>query len=436
MKVLVKVIEHQFIDTVITQEIIDSEVVIENSLTDFGVASFTVPVISIEEDNIVEIYEIGNADKRMFRGYVYKVEPVWKQWGLLRVECRSEKAIMNKRRALKTKASFNVREVGSLPVRPTFPNFWVNYWVNQSLTWVYIYLDTVFPEPPESWPTPDPYHNYWFVPFTDTTFVITDWWNVWRIEDWQLLNEWTGTGVDISMILNDLIDDYSNQYNENWAFGTDFTQNISLNIKKWDNYFDVLDELAEQTGAVWDIKDKEIIFKRNIGVDKTSWPDYVEINYNWLFPNSSNIANINVIGTATRSNIVLWQDQNWHIIVNDSWYVDRIYGVGKKEFRDGDLWQNTNKFLENANRQQRLYQLQVESNTINADVGDKVKLVVENTNQFYDIDTDAVVLWKTITYTNGSKRVDYNIGELNLYVATVDSRLYGMKKSIKYMQVK
>jgi len=117
-KLLVKVIEHEFIDNVLTQEIIDSEVVIENNIQTFSIATFSMPLIQIEEDNIVEIYEIGNTDKRVFRGYVYKVEPVWKQWGIINVECRSEKAIFNKRRALKTKSRFNVTSVASLPQRP------------------------------------------------------------------------------------------------------------------------------------------------------------------------------------------------------------------------------------------------------------------------------------------------------------------------------
>jgi hypothetical protein len=57
-KVLIKVIEHQFIDNVLTQEIIDSEVVIENNIKTFSIATFSMPMIPIEEDNIVEIYEI------------------------------------------------------------------------------------------------------------------------------------------------------------------------------------------------------------------------------------------------------------------------------------------------------------------------------------------------------------------------------------------
>jgi len=435
MKLLVKVYEHPFVKNVITQEIIDSRVLIEEDLRDFGVATFTLPLITIEEDNYVEIYEINNTDKLVFSWFVYKVQPVRKQFWIINIECRSEKAIMNKRYALKNKASFNVTSVASPPVYPASVSYWVNYWVNNSLSWVYTFLWVTIPEPPETWPTPDPYYDWWFVWFTGTTFVIDTWSNqVKRIENWQILNEGTGTWVDINWILDDLIDDYSNQDNENWSYSTDFNQNISLNIKQWDNYFYVFDELAEQTGSVWNIKNWVIYFLKN-WVDKTQGQNFQEISYNWLYPNTWNIANIEVIGTATRCNIVLWQDQNWNIIVNDSWYADRIYWVWKQEFRDGDLYAKTNRYLSDINRSQRVYQVEVEVNSIIADIGDKIKLTVENTNSYFDISSDVIVLSKVTDYNNGSKKVSYTVWELNLKIATDRNLLYWIAKSIKLLKV-
>lgn len=435
MKLLVKIYEHPFVKNIITQEIIDSRVLIEEDLRDFGVANFTLPLTTIEEDNYIEIYEINNTDTLIFSWFVYKIQPVRKQFGILNIECRSEKAIMNKRYTLKNKASFNVTSVASLPVYPASVNNWVNYWVSNSLSWVYQYLETVFPEPPETWPTPPPYYRYWFVWFTGTTFVIDTWSNqVKRIENWQILNEWTGAGVDINWILDDLIDDYSNQYNENWLYSTDFNQNISLNIKQWDNYFDVMDELADQTGSTRNIKNNTIYFVKNAN-DKTQWENFQEILYNWLYPNTWNVANIEVIGTATRCNIVIGQDKNWNITVNNSWYIDRIYGVWKTEFRDGDLYDKTNKYLTDVNRSQRVYQVEVESNSIIADIGDKIKLTIENTNSYFDISSDVIVLSKITEYNNGSKKISYSVWELNLKVATDKNLMYWIAKSIKLLKV-
>lgn len=442
MKLLIKVLEHQFIDTVLTTEIIDSEVIIDEDINTFATAKFTMPLIDIEEYNIVEIYEVWNTDKRIFRGYVYKIEPVWRQFWIVNIECRSGKAIMNDRYALKTKSNYNITQIASLPSYPDWsPQFWVNYWVNESLTWLYFYKETVIPPPPEEWPAPSPYYTRWFTPFP----WGTEGWTVWlvdtsnneikRLEDWQILDEGTGTGVDINWLLDDLIDDYSNDYNENWTYETDFTANVELNIQQWDCYFDILDELAKQLEATWTIQDKKIIFKRLAWTDRTTGSWYQEINYNWLFPNNANISSINVVWTATRSNIVLWQDQNNNILKAEN-YVDRIYSVSLENFRDWNLYNNTNQALTRLDKNQRIYEVQVEQNTIEADVWDKVKLIVENTNSFFDINSDVYVIWKNITYTNWSKVTNYRVWELNLDVINVQNRLYWVQKSVKLLKTK
>ncbi|HPC34987.1 MAG TPA: hypothetical protein PLP73_04910, partial [Candidatus Absconditabacterales bacterium] len=334
-----------------------------------------------------------------FRGYVYKIEPVRNQFGIVNIECRSEKAMMNDRYALKTKSNYNVKQLASLPSYPDgSPTFGVNYWVNQSLTGLYFYKGTITPPAPKEGPAPDPYYDWGFISFggsgATVWLVDTDTNEVSRIEDGQILDEGTGTGVDINWLLDDLIDDYSNDYNENWTYDTDFSGNVELNIKQGDVYFDILDELAKQLQASWDIKDKKIIFKRNIGTDRTTGPGYQEISYNGLFPNTANISSIKVVGTATRSNLVLGQDQNNNILKAED-YVDRIYSVRLESFRDGNLYNNTTQALARLNKNQRIYEVTVEQNTILADVGDKVKLIVENTNSFFDIDSDVYVIGKT-----------------------------------------
>lgn len=435
MKLLVKVYEHPFVKNIVTQEIIDSKVLIEEDLTDFWVATFTLPLTTIQEDNYIEIYEINNTDALIFSWFVYKIQPVRKQFGIINIEARSEKAMMIKRYALKNKASYNVKSIAELPSYPASAEYWVNYWVNNSISWLQQLTGLVIPEAPEEWPAPNPYYTWWFVSFNGTTFVInTETNEVKRLENWQILNEGIWDGVDINWILDDLIDDYSNSYNENWLYYTDFNQNISLSIKQWDNYFDVLDELADQTWSVRNIKNNTITFIKN-AKDKTEWNDFQEILYNWLYPNTSNVSNIEVLGTATRCNIVLWQDQNSNTIVNDSWYVDRIYGVWKLDFRDWDLYDKTNKWLDDLNRSQRVYQVEVESNSIIADIGDKIKLTIENTNNYFDISSDVIVLWKTTEYNNGSKKTSYSVWELNLKVVTDKSLLYWIVKSIKLLKV-
>lgn len=346
MKLLLKVYEHQFDDTVITQEIINSEVVIEEDIKTFSIATFRMPLIKIEEYNIVEIYEVWNTDKRIFRGYVYEIKPIWRQFGEVDIVCRGEKAIFNDRCVLSDK-------------------------------------------------------NY---------------------ED-----------QDIKVILEDLLADYI-PYWEDWLLEVDFIKDITLELKEWDDYFGVLDELADQCEAEWTIIDKKVLFKRNIWIDRSTGVNYQEITYNWLFPNNSNIWNIDVIGTATRYNVVIgrWEEKTRYTA---NWFIDRLYWVKFEDFRDWDLEEKTEKELENSNRNQRVYQVVVEQNTINANIWDKIRLIVENTNSFYDIDSSVYVISKTTRYFNGSKTVNYSLWELNLRIKNIENWLYWIQKDIKLLKL-
>jgi len=439
MQVLIKVYEHEFINTVITQELIDSKIEIDESLSEFWVAKFSIPMINIQEDNKIEIREIWNTDKKIFTGYIYKIEPVRKQFGVLNIECRSEKALMNKRLFLKNKSQYEVYDIDHLPVYWTDPTIfkdWRNLWLNQSLTWVYFLKELVIPEQPKVWPPILPYYSFWFINFIDTTFVVdktTN--NIYRIEDWQLLDEWPWTEITIPMVLDDMIDDYSNIYNEPRTYETDFIGNISLDMKRWDNYFDILSEIANQNNASWDIQDWVIKMKQLLWNDYTSWYWYKEIIYNWLYPNNSNIKSINVIWTATRNNIIIAEDSRNNKMFDDSWYIDRIYWVWKNEFRSWNLYLNLQKMLVSWNQVQRTYEVEVEQNTLDVNIWDKIKLVVENTNSYFDINSDVIIIKKNTVYNNWSKKINYWIWEIWVYPMNVENWLYWIQRSVKLLKL-
>lgn len=436
MQVLVKVIEHQFIDTVITQELIDSKVEIDEDLNGFGIAKFSIPMTTIQEDNKIELYEIWNTDKKIFTGYVYKIEPVRKQFWVLNIECRSEKAIMNKRLFLKTKTKYIATSVASLPTYPAWVSKWVNYRVNQSLNWMYFLEEIITPKPPKVWPAPSPYYVRWYIGFTDTTFIAdTTTNNLYRIEDWQLLDEWPWNEITLDMVLDDMIDDYSTNYWENWTYETDFTTTISIDMKRWDSYFDVLDEIAKQNNAIRDIQNSKIIIKKSFWNDYTSWPLYKEISYNSLYPNNSNIKSINVIWTATRNNIVIAEDTNHNISFDDSWYIDRIYWVWKNEFRNWNLETNLQKMVASWSKAQRTYEVEVEQNTLDVNVWDKIKLIVENTNSYFDINSSVTITKKNTVFNNWSKSVKYSVWEIDIYPLNIENRLYWTQKSIKLLKL-
>ena len=99
---LVKFYPHQFSSDVIAQREIISKVEIDYNLVDFWIANLRIPITDgVEEDTKIEIYEVGlNSDTRVFTGFIYEIRPVRRQFQMMDIVARTEKAIMQKRKSL------------------------------------------------------------------------------------------------------------------------------------------------------------------------------------------------------------------------------------------------------------------------------------------------------------------------------------------------
>ena len=437
MRLLCKIYDNERSTTVIAQEFIDSRVDIEQNIQDFWVANFQVPIMTIQEDNKIELYEVWQTDKLVFRGFVYSVEPQRNQRWLLAIQCRSEKALFQKRLFLNDLSSYNVQSVASLPVRPAPVSYDVNYWILWDWDcWFYKWLVQPLSSP---WlPPPDPYYDFWTIQFTNSALLAnsTDG-HIYIYKLWHWLTDmWLWTTFWVNDLLTSMIYDYNKLW-EHWSFETDCTFDVDIAMKQWDSYFDVLDQIAQLNNIAWDIIDWVIVFKNLLWNDLTSWDNYSALTYNWLYPNTANINNIKMIWTATRYNIVIWSDWSNNIMVDTSsvetdW---KIYWVTHQSWREWALNSNIQAYLSTANILQRLYTVTVEQNSIDVNAGDKIAVIVENTNEYFNINESMIVLQKLSTYDNWSKQVQYIIG--NMYVTPVSTSewLYWLQKKVNFLRL-
>lgn len=249
-----------------------------------------------------------------------------------------------------------------------------------------------------------------------------------------ILSDTSYSNQDIKTVIEWLVNVYNTTYWENWVVSTDFNENVSIDVTTGDDIYDILDELAEQTDAKWIVNNWNIEFKRNLGVDRSTWSLYQEVIYDWAFPNNANIASIDVVWTATRANIVIWSDGS-STTVDDSWYTTRLYWATYERFRDWDVANKTAKRLEKRDRLQRIYNVEVEQNTITANIGDKIKLIVENTNSFFDIDDSVIVKKKNTSISNWLISINYELEEFTTTPVTGEVFLQGIKKAIRLLQI-
>ncbi|MDR0651273.1 MAG: hypothetical protein LBG59_07965 [Candidatus Peribacteria bacterium] len=75
-------------------------------------------------------------------------------------------------------------------------------------------------------------------------------------------------GVDVGFIINVLLEEFNANYNDKRTNEVRFSEPVSMEIKMKDTYFDVFDEIAENTESYWDIVDGKVIFAKEIGVHK------------------------------------------------------------------------------------------------------------------------------------------------------------------------
>lgn len=339
---------------VITQEPIISAVQIVEDLDGFSYATFSMPVIEwIEEDIIVEIYNVELTDTLLFRWFIYQIKPIREQFWIMDVTLRSEKAIFYRR-------------------------------------------------------------------LTDSDVDFSGW-------------QYVAPAIAAFLSL------YNDNYWENWTIDCDVPSTawyvIHLETAKWDNYYDIFDEIADQVWAKWRVDNWKVIFRIDFFTDRSTWSLYQEASYDWRYPSNANIKWIELIGTAKRANLIIVNDKDWNTHFEDSGYTGVLYWVAFQKLRTGDLEDKALQLLNKLNKLQRTYQVDLEPNAIKADIGDKIKLRVENTNSLYDFTWDVYVTKKTTTIDKWATQIKYDLWLLNTTVENFDSFVNSIVKRVKLLEI-
>lgn len=246
----------------------------------------------------------------------------------------------------------------------------------------------------------------------------------------KTLRKHTFTALPLSTIIKKLIDPYNSEFNEDWGFEIQKDEILTLEIEQWDDYADIFDEICKQKELFWRVVDGVIFFRKN-GEDLRSTQ---LLEYDGCSANPGNIIAIELVGTSSGGNVALIEDSKWRITVDKSQYSWLLTGVVSKQVRKGDDSEKAKQFAKEQARPQRKYQIQVANSSIIANLWDRIKVEVVNTNSFYDYSGEAIVQSKTTSYSNASKVVVYGIQEFLVSPFTAENRVENVEKSIKLLR--
>ena len=246
----------------------------------------------------------------------------------------------------------------------------------------------------------------------------------------KTLRKHTFTNQTLSSILEKLLTPYNTEFNEDWGFEVQKEENLTLEIEQGDDYADIFDEICKQKELFWRVVDGVIFFRKN-GEDLRSTQ---LLEYDGCSANPGNIIAIELVGTSSGGNVALIEDSKWRITVDKSQYSGVLTGVVSKQIRKGDDNEKAKQFAKEQARPQRKYQIQVANSSIIANLWDRIKVEVVNTNSFYDYSGEAIVQSKTTSYSNASKVVVYGIQEFLVSPFTAENRVENVEKSIKLLR--
>ena len=228
-----------------------------------------------------------------------------------------------------------------------------------------------------------------------------------------------------------------NQYNIYWlnyVISSDIADTIELlEIKTWDTFFSVMDAIAQQFTAYRDIEWNVVKLSRMLWVDRTTGSNYTEAYFNWLYPSENNIKEITWWSVSQRFNVLIAVNQTTKQVLSN--YAGLFYWSRLQEFRDWTIANQAQEFLNNGDKDKRNYKFEIEENTITADVWDKIKVIVQNTNQYFDIDTSCMVTNKIIEYKQW-KKVSYQFQEFPTQTLTTENFNRRISQQIAYNIIK
>lgn len=236
----------------------------------------------------------------------------------------------------------------------------------------------------------------------------------------------------LSQIISELVQIYNSSYNEDWWFDIQFDESLTLEVGQGDDYFDLFDELAEQKKSYRTVEDGVICFRRH-------WNNLSEtqiVEFDGYSPNPWNITGIEVVGTDTWGNVIIVEDTENKKTVDTSKFDGVLTGVVSKQIRKWDDQEKAESLSKDLSKPQRKYQITVANGSIFADIGDKIKVEVVNTNSFFDYSWDAIILSKSSIYENGDKIIQYEISDTLAQPFSSSAWVQGVEKSIRLLRQK
>lgn len=264
----------------------------------------------------------------------------------------------------------------------------------------------------------------------------------------NILNEtcevtcWDGKGLlqerwplywykEVSTPLNIVISNMLSLWNDigdKRSYDIQYTTPIDIEYQLGSTCYNIIDELANQVGAYWRVRNGQILMADVVGKDKTIGSEQVRLFFDGT--TASNVKEVFETQSEDRANVAIGISNEWGklMLMDLELYP---YGVVIENFQSWDLEKKTEALLDKNNVDKRsLWVVLDENRYYGVDVGDKVWLQVEGLKTIKDFSGEAFVLSKTTTYKAGKRYEVVEIGNVPSTSGTLVGLIKGMNDKI------
>lgn len=227
---------------------------------------------------------------------------------------------------------------------------------------------------------------------------------------------------EISTPLNTVVSRMMNLWNwlwDQWTYQIDYTDPIDMEYQLWTTCYNIIQELADQVGAFWTVKDGTIVMSEIIGQDKTFGSNTVSLFFDKSI--ASNVKNVYEEQGENRANIAIGIANDWAKLMKYQ-PEDYPYWVVIENFQTWDLEKKTLSLLEKNNIDKRSIGVELDENIdYNVSVWDKVNLTIEWLKTIDDFSWAVFVTSKTTTYKYGKRYEVIEVGNARTETGTLSS---------------
>lgn len=224
----------------------------------------------------------------------------------------------------------------------------------------------------------------------------------------------TFTGQTLQYIIETILAPYI-AIGETRSVNTSFITTTNIEVKEGDDVYGVIDELCGEFGLLWRVDGGVITIGTTVGYDYSSGGAGVEIYYNGKDSFTNNVESFVELQQNTRYSAVICKDKAGTKYMYPeslaSLAGQPFYGVFYQEFRNWNLQQKTVQKYNEVSVRQPIYQIVVERNTLDVNIGDILKITIENVSSNIDGIGALTVVKKKFLYDNGVVETTYNISE-------------------------